>query len=287
MGYKNDKDMIIKNINQYLRWKLNKELNLLEIVNLFCEDYKSRFCDYSKKELTKVIIAHTNRVIKNAFDILDYESKYHEIFLSKEEIEILYIALCFHDIGKVHNKENHAIYSTIITEYLLDKEYIKLVYNKSYKHVKNCILEAISMHGNKKENKDEISYITKILRDADTLDENCGDSLVDLALLYSKGKGKTNPKKCNLNKADYSESDMIMTIRTDKKYMNKIIEKLNNPISILFYKDQIKYAKEKYQLTTRDNRGDYIISLDELIKEIENRDWMKKSLNIIKNEENI
>ena len=274
--------IIINKIDNYIKPKISKTMTPLEIVNVFCDEYKSQDCKYKSNELKIRIIAHTNRVIKNSFNILKYKMKYEGITFTDQEIEILYIALCFHDIGKIHDKNNHALYSTVITEYLLDNEYVKLVYNKLNNCTKNKILEAIYMHGNKKENRNEITTITKIVRDADTLDENCGESLVDLAISYNRSKGKKDEiKDCNLNKIDYSKSDAIIHFKTNEKYINKIIKKLNDPIYINFYKDQIKLAKELYNKRTKYTRGEYQINMTNFMNEIKNEEWFKKCLEII------
>lgn len=278
-----DKYIINNILDKNVKYKLTKNMELNDIINTICEKFKSPECAYNISELKNVIIGHSNRVLKNAFNIIDYKIDNNEYYKESINIELLFIAISLHDIGKAYKKENHSQYSGYIVEYLLENNIIKFKYNKYNQKIKEELIDIIVNHGDKKYNKEFVSQSVKIMRDADTLDENCGESLVDLALRYSKTKDK-DAKKCNLNKINYSKSDAIMTLKTNEKYINKIIKKLNDPISINFYRDQIKLAKKEYDEKTRDTRGDYLISMDELILSIKHDDWFKEYLEIVTDE---
>lgn len=278
-----DKIRILNIIDNKVKDELNTNMELNDILNTFCEKFKSVECKYNESELKRIVIAHSNRVLKNAFNIIDYKIDNDKLYKNDINIEILFISLAFHDIGKVYAKDNHALYSGYIVEYLLDNNIINFKYNDYNNSVKKEILDIVINHGDKNYNKDFVSSAVKIARDADTLDENCGESLVTLALSYSKTKDK-DPKKCNLNKINYSKSDAIMTLKTNKKYMDKIIKKLNDPLSVEYYKEQIECAKKEYDIKTRDTRGDYLITMDELILSIKHDDWFKDYLEIISDE---
>jgi len=274
-------DDVIDKIKRYVESKIGKPMEPFDICKLFCRYYKSNTNKYDEYELNNRIITHSSRLIDHMKKLIQYIYNYGKNVYDIKDIEILYTSICLHDIGKVHSKTNHPMYSGIISKYLIDNKYVDFKYIEPTNDDINLILEAITLHGDKK-NMDGVSNITKILRDVDTLDEICGEPLVQLALTNQKSKNrKKEIKDMNLNKIDYSISDAVMEFYTGEKCMRKVISKLNDPISEIYYRDQIKYAKDLYTKTTANTRVDYMISMKELVNEIEDSNWFKQYLEII------
>ena len=210
-------DNIIDRINVYLNGKLNCYMDPLEICKIFCKYYKSNECKYDENELNIRIITHSSRLLDHMKNLIQYNYKYGNNLVDMKDIEILYTSICLHDIGKVHNKNNHPMYSGIISKYLIDNDHIKFKYIEPTEKDINLILEAVRLHGDKKSNE-SVSFITKLVRDVDTLDEVCGEPLVKLALSTIKSNNrKKKTKEMSLNKIDYSISDAVMKFYTGEK----------------------------------------------------------------------
>ena len=75
-------------------------------------------------------------MLKNEYNIIDYKIDNNEYYKESINIELLFIAISLHDIGKVYKKENHSQYSGYIVEYLLENNIIKNKYNKNNKKKK-------------------------------------------------------------------------------------------------------------------------------------------------------
>ena len=273
------KNAIINIIERDLKYRMNKNMDPLDICKLFCKHYKSE--EYDESELNIRIVTHSSRLLDHMKNIIQYQYRYGNRMIGMRDIEILYTAICFHDIGKVVCKYNHPEYSAIITRYLIDNGYVKFKYIDPSMDDVNRIIESIRSHGDKR-NKINDDIIAQILRDVDTLDEVCGEPLVKLALTTLKSNNrKKKPKEMTLNNINYNISDAVIEFHTSNKFINKVISKLNNYISILYYKDQLEFAKELYSETTADTRTDYTISLQEFMSDVQDNQWFEKYLEII------
>lgn len=96
-----------------------------------------------------------------------------------------------------------------------------------------------------------------MVRDADRLDEMCGESLLDLALSYVKNNKDidySNLEKANLNYIDYKLSDMIMTQRNSKETKAMIKRELNFEVDYDLYLQLLQYANEEYDRRTQYHR---------------------------------
>lgn len=222
--------------------------------------------DYNRDELYSVCIEHGYRVLKNSMIIMDYHEKINYRHYTKNERTIVKIAAIFHDIGKVYKKKKHEKWSFIIMNELFKK---KLEYHNETRLTKrdiSKILEIINMHGNKTEFRDDICILCKIVRDADSMDETCGDSLVDLALAnIIKSNSEYNGFKqiTNLNKLSYKYSDLVMEDMNSDYQKNRIKRKLNILVNYDLYVLMLNYANEEYDKRTQyhRNRGKYEIQL--------------------------
>ena len=140
------------------------------------------------------------------------------------------------NLGKTYSDKNHNFYSTVITEYLLtmDERFDSELINK--------ILEVIYFHGKKNKNKDRISLLAKILRDADLFDEECGDSL--FYLLISKIKNK----KDTLNKLDIVKAKQLLKIKICNEHIEEIESKINTPGGKELYRRLLNETIENFYM---------------------------------------
>ena len=227
----------IKNLLEiYIIPKINKETKIIELLNIFINKFKSEKCDDDSETLRRKIISHSNRVYKNMKIIVSNLEVNHHIYLSHEEMFILSISCMLHDIGKTYSDKNHNFYSTVITEYLLtmDERFDSELINK--------ILEVIYFHGKKNKNKDRISLLAKILRDADLFDEECGDSL--FYLLISKIKNK----KDTLNKLDIVKAKQLLKIKICNEHIEEIESKINTPGGKELYRRLLNETIENFYM---------------------------------------
>lgn len=240
MGKKKDlrkisEKIIIDEIKTKIQNKLHKNMNIIELLEIICKEFNSKFQKCSKGDLIQKIIAHSYRVYLNALTIIKYLNKNEYIEIDYEDMEVLTISIMFHDIGKVFNEDNHEIYSEIIVKYLLKMD----SYFSEEKRKRIC--KMILNHSHKRKKKDKIDIFTKILRDADTLDEQCGDSLYVLAITHVK-----NEKK-NLNHITIKNKALqIIRERNDYNYINDIKSKINIPSVNLLYEQLLQTATNKF-----------------------------------------
>ena len=183
---------------------------------------------------------HSKRVGEHAVTIINHMNSNGYNITDNDEYKI-FTAILLHDIGKFitvndksYDNDDHAIVSYIMAKYLLDTDqYLS-------KQDRNDILEMILMHSNKTEHRQQISLLSKIIRDADLFDERCGDSLETLLMLKINCPGKS------LNTLEYDESDKIVKKVTRKKYYKKIHEKINIEINESLFKSEQQRAIDKY-----------------------------------------
>ena len=240
-------NIIKEKINIYVKNKLYKEMNMLKLLEIFITKFDSTLCEDDNETLRRKIISHSNRVYKNMKIIVSDLEINHHIYLSHEEMFILSVSCMLHDIGKTYSDKNHNFYSTVITEYLLtmDERFDNELINK--------ILEVIYFHSKKNKNKDRISLLARILRDADLFDEECGDSL--FYLLISKIKNK----KDTLNKLDIIKAKQLLKIKICNEHMGEIESKINTPGGKELYRRLLNETIENFYMLI-----DYIEGYDEV-----------------------
>ena len=240
---------IIKEIKKSIIPKLNYDFNILEFLNILCINFKSDYCDYTPKELKIRIIDHSKRVYENVLIIIKFlESNNIRIFNDDEKEDLKFVALV-HDVGKVYKDKNHNVFSKIIIEYLFD------YFNIKDNNRKERIIEMIYYHNKKDENKELISDLTMIIRDADLFDEQCGRSLSKLAL--SQTIDYKNKNRKNLNHINYEFSDSLINLRSSNEYMNDIKKLINMPCNIFLYEELVKAAVKEYDEKTDFHRLKY------------------------------
>ncbi|WP_202710964.1 HD domain-containing protein [Sporosalibacterium faouarense] len=107
------------------------------------------------------VILHSLRVEGYVRKILNKEN--HS--LSSDEVLTVRLAAILHDIGRIHQRENHALLSKDIIASWIRGNQIMNVESKEYKK----LLFLVERHSDKKSKEND--YSLKVLRDADTLDE--------------------------------------------------------------------------------------------------------------------
>lgn len=240
---------IIKEMKKSIIPKLNYDFNILEFLNILCVNFKSDYCDYTPKELKIRIIDHSKRVYENVLIIIKFlESNNIRIFNDDEKEDLKFVALV-HDVGKVYKDKNHNVFSKIIIEYLFD------YFNIKDNNRKERIIEMIYYHNKKDENKELISDLTMIIRDADLFDEQCGRSLSKLTL--SQTIDYKNKNRKNLNHINYEFSDSLINLRSSNEYMNEIKKLINMPCNIFLYEELVKAAVKEYDEKTDFHRLKY------------------------------
>lgn len=224
-----------------------------EALNFMIEKIKFDTCEYKVKELRLRVKNHSRRV-KNLCDkICVFLEENRIASICRDDKIVIEIAAMYHDIGKIYNDDNHEIYSTIIMEHLLD---LDLRFNPNTKLTKDIIskiLKVIKNHTKKRKNKDTIDICSKILRDADNLDENCGYSLLQLLTSLIE----CDSKKYTLNRQRYIKSDTLLLNKIDPHHMDKVINRLNIPENIYLYKNLLMWAMEQYDLISDLHRYEY------------------------------
>lgn len=212
--------------------------DFLIIMKEFSDIYYNTY-ERKGNKITHKILNHSFRVLEHFKTILiDLKNNGHMFNLN--EINAMYIAISLHDIGKfitendnVKNKD-HAIISYLMVKYLLNKtKDIDLYY-------KNIILEMVGMHSNKKQNIDDVSIYTKIIRDADLFDERCGDSLFEL--LRNKATCVDN----NLNEYEYDESEYILECAKSIKTKKYVYERINIQSNKDLFSRELERAESQY-----------------------------------------
>ena len=109
----------------------------------------------------RFVVLHSLRVENYARRIIALDKNH----LAQEEVLITRLACILHDIGRIHQRENHALISkAIVSSWLNDNGDIK----RQIPDV-NYLLSLIENHSNKSAN--DIDYCSMVLKDADLLDE--------------------------------------------------------------------------------------------------------------------
>lgn len=236
IDYNDDYVTIIRILTKYIKNKLSYKTTIIELLETIINNFESEFCDDNKEVLKRKIINHSNRVYRNMKLLVTNLELNEKIFLSKRDKFVLSVSCLLHDIGKVYKDNNHHIYSTIIVEYLLrlDKRFDEDLIND--------ILDVIYNHSKKTKKKDKISILSKIMRDADLFDEECGDSLFYLLI------GTSEFKKSNLNKIKIKESKLLLYSKRDQKHKDEIKSKINTPGGYELYEKLLSEAAEKFYM---------------------------------------
>lgn len=229
-------DIITSKMNQYIKNKLSYKTTMIELLEIIINNFESDFCEDNKEDLKRKIINHSNRVYRNMKLIVTNLELNEKIFLSKRDRFVLSISCLLHDIGKVYKDNNHHMYSTVIVEYLLHLD------NRFDEDLINDILDVIYNHSKKTKKKGKISILSKIMRDADLFDEECGDSLYDLLI------GVSEFKKCNLNKIKLKEAKRLLYSKRDQRHKDEIKSKINTPGGYELYEKLLFEAAEKFYM---------------------------------------
>lgn len=248
----------VKRITHQINKKLelfSKDMNILDFLKVFSVNYQSEFSDYNENERKNRIYEHSLRVFENVKMIIKFIDS-QGIMIKPELLADVTIATLLHDIGKLYkDNDKHNIYSYIMVEYLISLD------TNIDKERKTRILNAILYHSEKTKYVDKIDFCTKILRDADTLDEEAGNGLYELLMVNITN----NSKKDNLNKIDYSTADKILFDKTDYHHKEKVRNKLN-----------LIYSKELYDYLLYDASARYF---EIRYKDINNSDIIQNLLN--------
>lgn len=229
-------DIITSKMNQYIKNKLSYKTTMIELLEIIINNFESDFCEDDKEILRRKIINHSNRVYENMKLIVTNLEINEKIFLSDREKFVLSISCLLHDIGKVYKDERHNLYSRLIVDYLLrlDKRFDEDLIND--------ILDVIYNHSKKTKKKDKISILSKIMRDADLFDEECGDSLFYLLI------GVSEFKKCNLNKIKLKQAKLLLYSKRDQRHKDEIKSKINTPGGYELYEKLLFEATEKFYM---------------------------------------
>jgi HD superfamily phosphodiesterase len=245
---------IQKEMNLIIKY-FNKDMDILDFLKLFCDKYKSNFVDYDEKDRRNRVYEHSIRVFENMKMIVKFIDS-QGIIIKPELLADVTIATLLHDIGKLYKDTNkHNQYSYVMVDYLLSKN--KEITEERKTRIKNAVL----YHSNKKHDIENMDFCTKILRDADTLDEEAGNGLYELLMVNITN----NSKKDNLNKIDYSTADKILFDKTDYHHKEKVRNKLN-----------LIYSKELYEYLLYDASARYF---EIRYKDINNSDIIQNLLN--------
>ena len=234
--HNNDYVTIVRILTKYIKNKLSYKTTMIELLDIIINNFESDFCEDNKEDLKRKIINHSNRVYNNMKLIVTNLELKEKIFLSKRDKFVLSVSCLLHDIGKVYNDNNHNYYSVIIVDYLLrlDKRFDEDLIND--------ILDVIYNHSKKTKKKDKISILSKIMRDADLFDEECGDSLFYLLI------GVSEFKKCNLNKIKLKQTKLLLYSKRDQKHKDEIKSKINTPGGYELYEKLLSEAAEKFYM---------------------------------------
>lgn len=227
---------IILKLNLYVKNKLYNKMTMIELLETIINNVNSLYCEDNKEDLKRKIINHSNRVYRNMKLIVTNLELNEKIFLSKRDKFVLSVSCLLHDIGKVYDDKDHHLYSTIIVEYLLrlDKRFDEDLIND--------ILDVIYNHSKKTKKKGKISILSKIMRDADLFDEECGDSLYDLLI------GVSEFKKCNFNKIKLKEAKRLLYSKRDQSHKDEIKSKINTPGGYELYEKLLFEAAKKFYM---------------------------------------
>jgi len=138
---------------------------LFETKRFLVNYLKGKKCEYEQihpwRKPWEFIVLHSLRVESYVVKLLEMEN--HN--LSQDEIVLTRLAAILHDIGRIHQREEHAIYGRKIVSEWLQSNTIFQTSNIDC----NRLLDLIEKHSNKDEKDEE--YCLGILKDADILDE--------------------------------------------------------------------------------------------------------------------
>lgn len=234
--HNDDYNRIISKLKLYVKNKLFIKMTIIELLETIINNFESDFCEDTKEVLKRKIINHSNRVYRNMKLIVTNLELNEKIFLSKRDKFVLSVSCLLHDIGKVYKDEEHNFHSTVIVDYLLrlDKRFDEDLIND--------ILDVIYNHSKKTKKKSKIYILSKIMRDADLFDEECGDSLFYLLI------GTSEFKKCNLNKIKIKEAKLLLYSKRDQKHKDEIKSKINTPGGYELYEKLLSEAAEKFYM---------------------------------------
>lgn len=234
--HNDDYNNIILKLNVYVKNKLYNKMTMIELLETIINNVNSLYCEDNKEDLKRKIINHSNRVYRNMKLIVTNLELNEKIFLSKRDKFVLSVSCLLHDIGKIYKDKDHNIYSTIIVDYLLrlDKRFDEDLIND--------ILDVIYNHSKKTKKKGKITILSKIMRDADLFDEECGDSLFYLLI------GTSEFKKSNLNKIKIKEAKLLLYSKRDQKHKDEIKSKINTPGGYELYEKLLSEAAEKFYM---------------------------------------
>lgn len=234
--HNDDYNNIILKLNVYVKNKLYNKMTMIELLETIINNVNSLYCEDNKEVLKRKIINHSNRVYRNMKLIVTNLELNEKIFLSKRDKFVLSVSCLLHDIGKIYKDKDHNIYSTIIVDYLLrlDKRFDEDLIND--------ILDVIYNHSKKTKKKSKISILSKIMRDADLFDEECGDSLFYLLI------GTSEFKKSNLNKIKIKQAKLLLYSKRDQKHKDEIKSKINTPGGYELYEKLLSEAAEKFYM---------------------------------------
>ena len=248
-----------KHKNQIIN-ELNKSINIFDditgtkVLEILCRKYKSDKCNYSSKDIQNKVFEHGKRVNENAKIIVSFLETNNIRKFTKEEKEDIEFAALTHDVGKLYKEKHHNEFSKIIIEYIFSNN---VSFNEKRKE---RILDMIGNHNKKDENREIISDLDMIIRDADLFDENCGKSLLLLATSYILNNNDMNNLKENLNHIKYIHSDYIINKKSSDNYMNEIKRLINMPCNIYLYEHLVNLAVKDYDKLTYNHRlGQYTI----------------------------
>ncbi|QAT39696.1 HD domain-containing protein [Clostridium sp. JN-9] len=210
-----------------------EETILKEGRNFLVSYLKNKNIDYETihpwRNNWEFIILHSFRVEGYVKKILDGEMQ----SLSSEEILTLRLAALLHDIGKVDNKEDHAVTGrNIINNWLNNNQEILHGIKEP-----NRLLYLIENHSNKED--DESDYCLQVLKDADILDE-IGIMSVFMA---SSWIDRSNPY-----------------------FFNLLSDRINN-FEISFCDKKIKLLKTETAKSILKAKKNFIVSLDKQLKD--------------------
>ena len=216
--------------------KLYMGMPMIKLLEIIIDNFKSSYCEDNKEVLKRKIINHSNRVYKNMKLIATNLELNEKIFLSKRDKFVLSVSCLLHDIGKVYKDKDHHIYSTIIADYILRLD------ERFDEDLINDILDVIYNHSKKTKKKGKISILSKIMRDADLFDEECGDSLFYLLIGLSEFKNR------NLNKIKLKQAKLLLRSKREQAHKDEIKSKINTPGSYELYEKLLFEATEKFYM---------------------------------------
>jgi HD superfamily phosphodiesterase len=141
------------------------EDQILEAKRFLVNYLKGRKCEYDQmhpwREPWEFVALHSFRVEAYAVKILEREAH----TLSEEEIMLTRLGAILHDVGRIHQRENHALIGRGIVEEEISSGRLFSGSNIDIPR----LLHFIETHSNKEEKDDDLC--STVIKDADVLDE--------------------------------------------------------------------------------------------------------------------